>query len=736
MVSVMQPFMDIESSRSYIDELYSPDPQKCLDALICLKNSVIGSNRQKGSVIAQGVVPRLLQLLNDYNQPQPRSQSTTASSSEVTAGERIRLEAVVTLGSLAKGTDQHVLALIDLGVVPLILQVLLSTPVGEGVDILISSSTTHPENLKVKLSDLLIEACLRCLRTVFQHPNAPVQSLYQDPALVSRLLSLASRSVTCQVCVATILTTACKTADEQNALMKGGAIETLAAQLDSPLADVQLPALACLANMCYQNHLVSTVVASTSTGMTLKLAQLPALLGQLIGRERSSLIQLEAARCVAYMHRAGALPATDPRVVYRALPCLVRLCHRDRSPRERVAAAETLAYLTEVDTELQRLASISNHLIPTLAELLRPHPQVQDAALCQDMRQAAFRAFASLGANDEDIRKRIIETENLMEFIVSGLQDPGGPRVRLAAVRCLHSLSRSVQQLRTTFQDHAVWRPLMQLLHGADKGTSGLNVGDGEDDLLTVASSTLCNLLLEFSPSKEPILESGGVELLCSLTKRPDPALRLNGIWALMNVAFQAEQRVKSQILSCLGTDQIFRLLADPEPAVLMKTLGLLRNLLSTKAHIDRIMDEHAAHVMQAVVLVLEDPDHSVDVKEQALCILANVADGDRAREHIMANEDVLKKLMDYMVCITFHLSTHMNFSYIYIYYMHSNVKLKVAAIFCVCNLVWREEPGAAQRQARLRELGLYQILQQLRCTKDSQLLEKVKTAMAQFFDP
>ncbi|XP_034940487.1 armadillo repeat-containing protein 8-like [Chelonus insularis] len=689
MVSVMQPFMDVESSRSYIDELYSPDPQKCLQALICLKNSVIGSNRQKGSVIAQGVVPRLLQLISD--------------TSVSVVGERIRLESVVTLGSLAKGTDQHVLALIDLGVVPLILQLLLSTP-----------TTDSTSNEKPKISDLLIEACLRCLRTVFQHSSAPVQTLYQNPALVPRLLSLASRSITCQVCVATILTTACKTSEEQNALMKGGAVETLAAQLDSPLAEVQLPALACLANMCYQNHLVSTVVANMSTGKGSQSKPLPALLGQLIGRERGSLVQLEAARCVAYLHRAGALSSTDPRVVYRALPCLVRLCHRDRPPRERVAAAETLAYLTEVDTELQRLASISNHLIPTLAELLRPHPQVQDAALCQDMRQAAFRAFASLGANDEDIRKRIIETENLMELIVSGLQDPGGPRVRLAAVRCLHSLSRSVQQLRTTFQDHAVWRPLMQLLHGADKGFEGR--GDGEEDLLTVASSTLCNLLLEFSPSKEPILESGGVELLCSLTKRPDPALRLNGIWALMNVAFQAEQRVKSQILSCLGTDQIFRLLADPEPAVLMKTLGLLRNLLSTKAHIDRIMDEHATHVMQAVILVLEDPDHSADVKEQALCILANVADGDRAREHIMANEDVLKKLMDYM--------------------MHSNVKLKVAAIFCVCNLVWREEPGAAQRQARLRELGLYQILQQLRCTKDSQLFDKVKTAMAQFFDP
>ncbi|XP_076287412.1 armadillo repeat-containing protein 8 [Lasioglossum baleicum] len=686
MVSVMQPFMDVESSRSYIDELYSPDPQKCLEAIICLKNSVIGSNRQKGSVIAQGVVPRLLQLLGD---------------SSGTIEDRIRLESAVTLGSLAKGTDQHVLALIDLGVVPLLFQVLLSTP----------ASDTSPEG-KPKVTDLLLEACLRCLRTVFQHPAAPVHSIYQDPALVPRLVSLANRSVTSQICVATILTTACKTTEEQNALSEGGAVGILAMQLDSPLPDVQLSALACLANMCYKNYRVCVMVASASTSNTIQGRHVPVALGQLMGREKSSLIQLEAARCVTYMHRTGVLLYKDPRIIYRALPCLVRLCYRDRPPRERVAAAETLAFLTEVNTELQRLASISNHLIPTLAELLRPHPHVQDATLTQDMRQAAFRAFASLSANDEDIRKRIIEKENLMEQVVSGLQDPGG-HVRLAAVRCLHSLSRSVQQLRTSFQDHAVWRPLMQLLHGADKGLEGR--GESEIDLLTVASSTLCNLLLEFSPSKEPILESGGIELLCSLTKRCTPALRLNGIWALMNVAFQAEQQVKLQILSCLGTDQIFCLLADQDIPILMKTLGLLRNLLSTSAHIDRIMGEHAAHVMQAVILVLEDPRHPADVKEQALCILANVADGNRAKDHIMANEDVLKKLMDYM--------------------MHNNIKLQVAAVLCVCNLVWKEEPGAAQRQARLRELGFYRILQQLRHTKELQLFDKVRTCMAQFYD-
>lgn len=32
----------------------------------------------------------------------------------------------------------------------------------------------------------------------------------------------------------------------------------------------------------------------------------------------------------------------------------------------------------------------------------------------------------------------------------------------------------------------------------------------------------------------QPILESGVIELLCSLTRSDSPALRVNGIWALM----------------------------------------------------------------------------------------------------------------------------------------------------------------------------------------------------------
>ena len=51
---------------------------------------------------------------------------------------------------------------------------------------------------------------------------------------------------------------------------------------------------------------------------------------------------------------------------------------------------------------------------------------------------------------------------------------------------------------------------------------------------------------------------------------------------------------------------------------------------------------------MQAVVLILES-DNVADVKEQAICILANIADGDAARSFIMSNEvhNFVTSLMD-----------------------------------------------------------------------------------------
>jgi hypothetical protein len=238
-----------------------------------------------------------------------------------------------------------------------------------------------------------------------------------------------------------------------------------------------------------------------------------------------------------------------------------------------------------------------------------------------------------------------------------------------------------------------------------------LSAPSAKTESLVVSSSTLCNLLLEFSPSKEPILESGAVDMLCALTHKYEPALRLNGVWGLMNMAFQAEQRIKVQIMTTLGTDQVFRLVSDTDIHVVMKTLGLLRNLLSNKHHIDHISTIYGKQMMQAVVLILES-DHQPEVKEQALCILANIADGDTAKQLIMANEDMLKKVTSYMV--------------------HNNSKLQIAAVVCILNLIWRNDEGSAERQCRLKDIGVVKILQQLLTSNDTTLFEKVKLALQQ----
>uniref|UniRef100_A0A8D3DBT9 Armadillo repeat-containing protein 8 n=1 Tax=Scophthalmus maximus TaxID=52904 RepID=A0A8D3DBT9_SCOMX len=666
------------TSRHYVDRLFDPDPQKVLQGVIDMKNAVIGNNKQKANLIVLGAVPRLLYLLQQ-----------SSSSLE------LRTECAVVLGSLAMGTENNIKSLVDCHIIPALLQGLL-----------------YPDLV-------FIEACLRCLRTVFISPVTPVQLLYTDPTVIPHLMSLLSRSQRTQEYITQIFSHCCKTPEHQTVLFNHGAIQNIAPLLTSPSYKVRMQALKCFSVLAYEN----TQVSMTLVNVLVDGELLSQVFVRMMQRDQTIEMQLTAAKCLTYMCRAGSIRTDDSCVVLKTLPCLVRMCSKEHLLEERVEGAETLAYLMEPDVELQRIASTTDHLVAMLADYFKYPSSVSaitdikrvgreyitlrgisltldhDLKHAHELRQAAFKLYASLGSNDEDIRKKITETENMMDRIVSGLSE-SSIKVRLAAVRCLHSLSRSVQQLRTSFHDHAVWKPLMKLLQNAP------------DEVLVMASSTLCNLLLEFSPSKEPILESGVIELLCSLTQSDSPALRVNGIWALMNMAFQADQKVKVEIVRCLGTEQLFRLLSDPDANVLMKTLGLLRNLLSTRPHIDQIMSSHGKQIMQAVTLILE-AEHSTEVKEQTLCILANIADGNTAKDLIMTNDDTLQKIKYYMG--------------------HSNVKLQLAATFCISNLIWNEEDGSQERQDKLREMGFVDILHKLTQASDANLSDRAKTAMQQY---
>lgn len=668
--------------------------------------------------------------------------------------QNLLIEIVAILNSLAKGTDDHCQRLIDLGVIEYLLNMIMND----------------------NSSPVFIEITLKTLRSLFNYSLAPVNIIYEwdgpggAEALIQRLLELPmiqspslSISYSIQECVFNILSKSleppCK---EKQCLLKcKNAIPLVADSLSTLSCKVKLAALDFLARVTYQNDEVSRTVVITpssmikvsldsstngnensdnrkSTFQSNLIVTVPDILTQMMSQECSPLMQLSAAQCMAYLYRAGAICPEDKRIVYKTLPTLVRSCKADRDAMLRAEAAKVLAYLTEVDTNLQLIAAQCDQVIPTIASLLRysvyltnsqsdgrsfTHDSDDIEMYCSEhslapgtskrlereeliqneLMQAAFRAFASLGANDEDIRKKIFETDGIIEHVISGLKSPK-VNIRIAALKCLHSLSRSVAHLRTSFQDQGIWGPLRSLLN------------DSTGDVLTLVSSTLCNLLSEYPPGKPNILnDRSTIEQLCQLTTRQDATLRVNGIWALMNMATKADQNQKSEILRILTLERIFTLLEDNDNNLILKTLGLLRNLLTTKNYIDHIMINHGKDIFHHLSKLLNSPDKGNDVKEQALCVLANIATGDASRDLIMGNDDILNKLN----CILEEDEAH--------------VRLQLACAYVITNLAWAEHEGFLERQIKLREIGVYKNLDNLVTTTDTELFDKVKTALHQF---
>ncbi|XP_072542720.1 armadillo repeat-containing protein 8 isoform X2 [Salminus brasiliensis] len=376
------------TSRHYVDRLFDPDPQKVLQGVIDMKNAVIGNNKQKANLIVLGAVSRLQYLLQQ-----------SSSSAE------LRTECAVVLGSLAMGTENNIKSLVDFHIIPALLQGLLCPDL------------------------VFIEACLRCLRTIFISPVTPVQLLYTDPTVIPHLMSLLSRSQRTQEYITQIFSHCCKTPEHQTILFNHGAIQNIAPLLISPSFKVRMQALKCFSVLAYEN----TQVSMTLVNVLVDGELLSQVFVRMMQRDKPIEMQLTAAKCLTYMCRAGAIRTDDNCIVLKTLPCLVRMCSKDRLLEERVEGAETLAFLMEPDVELQRIASVTDHLVAMLADYFKYPSSVSaitdikrldhDLKHAHELRQAAFKLYASLGSNDEDIRKKITETENMMDRIVSGLSE-------------------------------------------------------------------------------------------------------------------------------------------------------------------------------------------------------------------------------------------------------------------------------------------------------------------------
>lgn len=661
-------------------------------AILTLKNEVIGSNREKTQAVAHGLVVRLLQWLQDD-----------------TVGVDFKTEVVILLASLAKGSQGTTDTMVQQKTVPILLKCL--------------------SNLNLQYA----EAILRCLRSIFLFNTDAIDCLYEEnqhgSSYIPHLLSLLQCSLMCQECITTILEKGCNTRDQQMYLLQSNALTYLAPLLSSTCYRVQMPTLHCVANMCYKNTAVCSAVADEP--------DLIAVVVSLLARDRPSEMQLAAARVLTYLHRTGTISAKDPIINRKTIGTLVRMCKRDRPLEENVKGAETLAYLIEVDPDLQVTASITDHLMCTLQHYLH-YTDVKKVSSCDkkevdwgsEMKRAALLAFASLSANDEEIRDKVIREVRMVDHILTSMGSSQKREVA-AALRCLQSLTRSVQQIRTVLHDNAVWNPLIQMLQTSDR------------EIMVLAVTCLCNLVLDFSPSKQALLQHNALEILSEYCHSNDHTIRINAVWAVMSLSYYSSESLRERIVTTVGVDSLRMRLEDPIGLIRQKALGIVRNLFTAvfdsedreisavavpkidkrtgdRTVIDRMVKLLGSEIIDSLFRTIRSQSLHPEVIEQALCAISNMADGPSCKGHIIGRTEDLQAILKFLT------SSH--------YPEREAIRcLQVPAIQFFNNLVETSDEGAYQRMLVLKDLGVQKVLEDMRTRYTGDMEARILDALKYF---
>ncbi|KAG5765876.1 hypothetical protein H9Q72_006039 [Fusarium xylarioides] len=196
------------------------------------------------------------------------------------------------------------------------------------------------------------------------------------------------------------------------------------------------------------------------------------------------------------------------------------------------------------------------------------------------VRESTLTAIAGLAGGKEDYRKAFV-AKDVVSYVVESLSEyPRRPQsakerdsekpsaettrkgetagyganpasVIVAGCHVVRMLSRSVSILRTSLVDHGVALPIFRFMKHPDVTVQ------------IAATSAICNLVLEVSPLRELLAENGVVTVLCEHAHSQNPALRLNGLWALKHFVDAVGPDLKKACLAELGSHWLQQLVCD-----------------------------------------------------------------------------------------------------------------------------------------------------------------------------
>jgi hypothetical protein len=534
---------------------------------------------------------------------------------------------------------------------------------------------THP-NPKV------VETAARSLKIVFLSKHCPHSLIFEGDTtkLVVSLLSHPNEIV--NEVAATIISRSC---DEENSerrelYINQGALDPLLRLLRAQYPKTQEAALEALASITYDAPDVCIAVSTRDGG-----AHLDTFVKFI--RDPRARVRLASCTIISNMCQTKTLPSKIHNLSKQLIPIIIRL-FSDESVRE--DAPQVLARLVGYNEELQ-LTATEAEAIPKLGQLLQ-------SATSDRLRENVLNALAIISSLREESRKQVVEGRLLGHVVqLLGSSHAG---IRAAACRCTRSLSRSVKHLRTSLVDAGVAIPLFKLLD------------DPSLEVQVAASAALCNIVLDFSPMKKVVLESGALSRLVTLLDSMDPALRLNGLWALKNLAYEAELPLKEAIMKELTSETLYRLVFDTDLAIQEQALALLRNLVYKDVDTLFATESQAIDLVRAVERVFEAQmqQERSEVLKQSIYVVCNMATGSETHKNAIMGSSVPQHLLHFME--------------------HKSSPIRVAAVWCTINLGWAEGSGVQPRVARLRELGFDRKLEDMREDPDVDVRDRVKNAL------
>ncbi|EJD05875.1 ARM repeat-containing protein [Fomitiporia mediterranea MF3/22] len=417
----------------------------------------------------------------------------------------------------------------------------------------------------------------------------------------------------------------------------GWVMRRLAAMLKSRDFALQEVALYAIAALVKDSPNIALVLSKTITEQ--KSSQSVLTVASDLTRDRRSEVRLAACLCVTNILRSNS--NHERRLSSTIIHVLSAIISNTSEPApNRAKACHILSWLVADDTgrcidawksgALVKLADLVSSLTPTTKPQEWEDGEASDIS---NLREAALTSIASLAMLDNDIRNEIAGALNLLPLITVCLGHPSAG-VRYGACQCIRALSRAIRVLRTSILDSGVGVTLCEIVENRDEDRRVTNI----------ALAGLCNLLNEFSPLRQAVMNRGIIERISCLVRAPEDQLKISALWAVKNLVNKASTEDKVSIMKQVGWVYLKTLLVDPKEDVQEQALNIVGNIASSLDDISLVFQNIPG---EELMRILADASESAsdEVVCQATKVIGNISNSHTHRHSITSSPRILTSL-------------------------------------------------------------------------------------------